>query len=156
MVNRPLAWYDRGSWQPPKRPSLSHVADKWVWQGRAPIQPPWSFHSLTDPFAHHADVVPSLTRITALSADHGAWHTDDEKDLRQWLFTLNDFVHLRDNPILGAFYSSFWAALGPTLYRGFVPQCKGYKFAILIIVLNLMDQAQISYQLREMSLVSQF
>jgi hypothetical protein len=42
------------------------------------------------------------------------------------------------------------------LYRGFVPQCKGYNFAIMIIALNLMDQAQISALLGEMSLVSLF
>jgi hypothetical protein len=65
-------------------------------------------------------------------------------------------IHLFDSPILGVFYSSFLTALGPTWYKRFVPQCQGYNFVIMIIVLNPMDQARISCQFEEMSLVSQF
>jgi hypothetical protein len=54
------------------------------------------------------------------------------------------------------FYSNFCTTLGPTRYKEFDLQRKTYNFAITIIVFNPMNQARISSQLGEMSLVSQF
>jgi hypothetical protein len=72
------------------------------------------------------------------------------------LYMLDAPLKVPDSPTLGVFSSNFCTTLGSTRYKEFVPQCKGYNFVIMILVLNLMNQARISSQLGEMSLVSQF
>jgi hypothetical protein len=75
-------------------------------------------------------------------------------DLIQTLYMMNAPLKAPNSPTLGVFSSNFCTLLGPTQYKEFVPQCKGYNFFIMIIVLDLVDQARISSNLGEMSLVS--